>query len=117
MSSRPSVFRTLPDPRRTHCGHWLLAIARGRSFARFRGRNMAKIPDRPTSVHSMSGIDCCVKTGIARRKRVEGSRFDSWTRRRFGLATGSAAAAGVLGLLGAAGTEAKKNNNNKKKKK
>jgi hypothetical protein len=47
---------------------------------------------------------------------VEGTRFDSWTRRRFGLATGSAAAAGLLGLFGAAGTEAKNNNNNKKKK-
>ena len=36
---------------------------------------------------------------------MEGSRFDSWTRRRFGLATGSAAAAGLLGLFGAAETE------------
>ena len=52
---------------------------------------------------------------------MEGSRFDSWTRRKFGLATGSAAAAGLLGLLGVAETEAGQNNNNnnnrKKKKK
>jgi hypothetical protein len=43
---------------------------------------------------------------------MEGSRFDSWTRRRFGLATGSAAMAGLLALVGAVETEAKQNNNN-----
>lgn len=48
---------------------------------------------------------------------MEGSRFDSWTRRKFGLATGGAAAAGLLGLLGATETEAKNNNNNNKNKK
>jgi hypothetical protein len=31
---------------------------------------------------------------------VDGSRFDGWTRRRFGLVTGGAAAAGLLGLFG-----------------
>jgi hypothetical protein len=43
---------------------------------------------------------------------MEGTWFDSWTRRRFGLAAGSAAAAGLFGLLGASETEARKNNNN-----
>jgi hypothetical protein len=31
---------------------------------------------------------------------LDGSRFDLWTRRRFGLTTGGAALAGLLGVLG-----------------
>ena len=53
---------------------------------------------------------------------MDGARFDSWTRRRLGVAAGGAAAM-LLGLVGGWETEAKKhnnnnnnNNNNKKKK-
>jgi hypothetical protein len=52
---------------------------------------------------------------------MDGTQFDSWTRRRFGLATGGAAAS-LLGLFGLPDAEAKKKNkknkkNNKNKKK
>lgn len=47
---------------------------------------------------------------------LDGSQFDAWTRRRFGLVTSGAAAAGLLGLIGLRDTEAKKKNKNKKKK-
>jgi hypothetical protein len=60
---------------------------------------------------------------------MDGSQFDAWTRRRFGMATGGAAAAALLGLMGLADVDANhknkhdgnsnknknKNNNNKKK--
>lgn len=47
---------------------------------------------------------------------MDGTRFDAWTRRRFGLATGGAVAS-VLGLMGLDDAEAKKKNKNKNKKK
>lgn len=52
---------------------------------------------------------------------MDGSRFDAWTRRRFGLAA-SGITASLLGLASVAESEAKKKNNknknkNKKKKK
>ena len=43
---------------------------------------------------------------------MDGTRFDAWTRRRFGLATGGALAS-LLGLSMLDEAEAKKNNNNK----
>lgn len=47
---------------------------------------------------------------------MDGTQFDAWTRRRFGLATGSAVAS-VLGLMSLDDAEAKKKNKNKKRKK
>ena len=47
---------------------------------------------------------------------MDGERFDAWTRRRFGLAAGGAAAS-LLGLLGMEDAEAKKKHKNKKKNK
>ena len=47
---------------------------------------------------------------------MDGERFDAWTRRRFGLAAGGAAAS-LLGLLGMEDAEAKKKHKNKNKKK
>ncbi len=44
---------------------------------------------------------------------MDGTRFDAWTRRRFGLAAGGASLAALLGLAGGRDAEAKK----KKKKK
>ncbi len=41
---------------------------------------------------------------------MDGSQFDAWTRRRFGMATGGAAAAALLGLVGLADTDAKHKN-------
>lgn len=46
---------------------------------------------------------------------MDGERFDAWTRRRFGLAAGGAAAS-MLGLLGLDDAEAKKKKNKKKNK-
>jgi hypothetical protein len=47
---------------------------------------------------------------------LDGTRFDAWTRRRFGLATGGAVAS-MLGLLNLEDAEAKKKNKNKNKNK
>jgi hypothetical protein len=47
---------------------------------------------------------------------LDGTRFDAWTRRRFGLATGGAVA-GLLGLASLHEAEAKKKNKKKRKKK
>jgi hypothetical protein len=47
---------------------------------------------------------------------VDGTQFDAWTRRRFGLAAGGAAAS-VLGLLSLAETEAKRRRRRKNRKK
>jgi hypothetical protein len=47
---------------------------------------------------------------------LDGTRFDAWTRRRFGLATGGAVAS-LLGLMNLDDAEAKKKNKNKNKKK
>jgi hypothetical protein len=46
---------------------------------------------------------------------LDGSRFDAWTRRRFGLATGGAAVASLLGSIGVHEAEAKKKRKKKKK--
>jgi len=46
---------------------------------------------------------------------VDGSRFDAWTRRQFGLAAGGMAAS-LLGLASLAETDAKKKKNKNKKK-
>jgi hypothetical protein len=48
---------------------------------------------------------------------VDGSRFDTWTRRKFGLAAGGAAVAGLLGLAGIDDAEARRGRGRKKKKK
>jgi hypothetical protein len=58
---------------------------------------------------------------------MDGSQFDAWTRRRFGMAASGAAVASLLGLLGLADANAKhknkhdgnsnKNKNNNKTKK
>ncbi len=47
---------------------------------------------------------------------MDGSRFDSWTRRRFGLATGGALAS-ILGIAALQDADAKKHKNKNKKKK
>jgi hypothetical protein len=47
---------------------------------------------------------------------VDGSRFDAWTRRKFGLAA-SGMAASLLGLASIAEIDAKKKNKKKNKKK
>jgi len=44
---------------------------------------------------------------------LDGTRFDSWTRRRFGLATGGALAS-ILGMASVADVDAKKKNKKKK---
>ncbi len=41
---------------------------------------------------------------------MDGSQFDAWTRRRFGMATGGAAAAALLGLMGLADAAARHKN-------
>lgn len=46
---------------------------------------------------------------------MDGARFDSWTRRRFGVAAGGAAAS-LVGLVGRLQTDAKKDNKNNKNK-
>ena len=47
---------------------------------------------------------------------MDGSQFDAWTRRQFGLTAGAGAAAGLLALLGLDDAEAKKNKNKNKNK-
>ena len=47
---------------------------------------------------------------------MDGSRFDTWTRRRFGLAAGGAAIAGLLGLAGLDDADARRRRRRKKKK-
>lgn len=47
---------------------------------------------------------------------MDGSQFDTWTRRRFGLAAGGAALASILGIANLPEAEAKKRKKKKKKK-
>ena len=47
---------------------------------------------------------------------MDGSRFDGWTRRRFGLASGGIATAGLLGLLGLDWEEAEARRRRRRKK-
>ena len=46
---------------------------------------------------------------------MDGSRFDTWTRRKFGLAAGGAAVAGLLGLAGLDDADAARRRRGKRK--
>jgi hypothetical protein len=64
--------------------------------------------------HPRSGL--IVLANVTKEESMDGSQFDAWTRRRFGLAAGGLSAA-LLGVVGLDGTEAKKKHKHKKKKK
>jgi hypothetical protein len=48
---------------------------------------------------------------------LDGSRFDGWTRRRFGLVTGGATATGLLSLLGFEEADARRRRRRRKRRK
>ena len=79
---------------------------------------------RPTGNHLRNpGVECSEPIGddpgpsSRGGTDVDGSHFDTWTRRTFGLAAGGAALSGLLGLAGLDEAQARRNRRRRNKKK